>query len=472
MIRGNNSLKKIILLLVLALVMMTFPGCELEERDRLNGARETFELTVSISGEGDVIEPGLGSFTYDEGAIADLKAEPAQGWEFEEWLGAVGDPGEPETTILMDRDRDVTAVFKQDTSDDDGDNGDNGNDVEDPPFSGEIRAHFINVGQGDAILIKAVDNSSRRKLLIDAGQSWQGRDRVVPYLQDLGIETIHLAVATHPHADHIGGFQHIFDNFEVLKIVDSGYEHDTQTYRNYLADIEELGIELVLGRAGMKKELAPGLYFEILNPVEPLSGGIHYNNIVGQLRYDRVGFMLTGDIEAEGEGSILDRFADLENQILKVAHHGSSTSSTEEFLEAVNPEVAIIQAGLNNQYGHPHEETIERLLRREVEIYRTDHQGDIVVVSEGLNWLVNTDPYVPDDDDDDNGDNGDAEGKININTASYEELQEITGVGPVIAQNIIDYREKHGPFQKIEDIMNVSGIGEARFEAMKDEIIV
>ena len=205
--------------------------------------------------------------------------------------------------------------------------------------------------------------------------------------------------------------------------------------------------------------------------IESLSGGIHYNNIVGQLRYDRVGFMLTGDIEAEGEWAILERFKDLENQILKVAHHGSSTSSTEEFLEAVKPEVAVIQAGFNNQYGHPHDEVIDRFMSREIEIYRTDLQGDIVVVSDGLNWLVNTDPYLPDEDDD-KGDNGEAVSKININTACYEELQEITGVGPVIAQNIIDYREAYGPFQRIEDIMNVSGIGEARFEAMKDEITV
>ena len=290
-------------------------------------------------------------------------------------------------------------------------------------------------------------------------------------LQDLGIETIHLAVATHPHADHIGGFQHIFDNFEVLKIVDSGYDHDTKTYQDYIAAIEDRGVELILGRAGMKKELAPGLYFEVLNPVGPLNGGIHYNNIVGHIRYDSVGFMLTGDIEDQGEGAILDGFADLENQILKVAHHGSSTSSAEEFLEAVNPEVAIIQAGIDNRYGHPHDEVIERLLSREVEIYRTDLQGDIVVVSDGLNWLVNTDPYLPDEDED-KGDNGEAGSKININTATYEELQEITGVGPVIAQNIIDYREVHGPFQMIEDIMNVSGIGEARFEEMKNEITV
>ncbi len=465
--KGNNELKKFIFLLVLAMVILTVPGCEMDLGERLNGARETFQLTVSISGEGNVIEPGLGSFSYDEGATADLKVEAAPGWVFEKWLGAVRDPGEPETTILMDRDREVSAVFKQD---DDDDNGDNGNGEEDPVFSGEIRAHFIDVGQGDSILIKAVDDNGRRKMLIDAGQSWHGRDSVVPYLKNLGIETIHLAVATHPHADHIGGFQHVFDNFDVKKIVDSGYEHDTQTYRNYLAAIEDIGIELVLGRAGMKKELAPGLYFEILNPVEPLSGGIHYNNIVGQIRYQKVGFMLTGDIEGQGEKAILDRNSDLENQILKVAHHGSSTSSIEEFLKAVNPEVAIIQAGLNNQYGHPHDEVVERLLNRGIEIYRTDLQGDIVVVSDGLNWLVNTAPYVPDEDND-NGDN-DVGGKININTAGFEELQLITGVGPVIAQNIIDYRETHGPFQRIEDIMNVSGIGEARFEAMKDEITV
>lgn len=242
--------------------------------------------------------------------------------------------------------------------------------------------------------------------------------------------------------------------------------HTTATFEEYLTVIDEKDIKFIEGRAGMKKELAPELFFEILNPKEPLTDDLHLENIVGQLRYDQVGFLFTGDIEADGEEEIINRSYDIENQILKVAHHGSSTSTTSEFLDAVNPEIAVIQVGEDNRYGHPADEVINRLANAGVEIYRNDYQGDIVVTTDGTSYSVDEEPYDPEDREEDTAD------KININTADHETLQEITGVGPSIADNIIEYRDTYGNFSMIEEIKEVSGIGEARFEDMKEEITI
>ncbi len=332
-------------------------------------------------------------------------------------------------------------------------------------FTGELQAHYIDVGQGDCILIKAISEDERYKMLIDAGQEWMGRDEVVPYLESLEIETIHIAVATHPHADHIGGFIEIFDKFTVEKVIDSGYEHDTQTYQNYIDSIKQNEIRMVEGRSGMEKSLTEGLKFEIIHPYEPLTDDIHYENIVGQMRYNEIGFLFTGDLEQKGEAAILEKDYDIENEILKVGHHGSETSTTEKFLQAVEPEVSVIQVGTDNRYGHPAEKVINRLVEKDIEIYRTDYQGNIVISTDGENYEISEEPF-----DSDLDFTEEPEKLININTADNETLQEITGVGPAIAENIIDYREKYGSFQAIEEIKNVSGIGEARFEGMADEI--
>lgn len=332
-------------------------------------------------------------------------------------------------------------------------------------FAGELQVHYIDVGQGDSILIKALDDDSRHKMLIDAGQKWMGRDEVVPYLENLDIETIHMAVASHPHADHIGGFIEVFAAFEVEKIIASGYEHDTQTYQDYMEAIKKYKIEFVEGRAGMEKELTEGLNFEILHPVEPITEDIHYENIVGQMRYDDIGFIFTGDLEQRGERSILERGFNIENEVLKVGHHGSTTSTSQEFLNAVNPEVSVIQVGIDNRYGHPHEEIIHRLDDNNIEIYRTDFQDDIVITTNGENYEISEEAYGPELEKAET-----EEHKININTADHELLQDITGIGPAIAENIIEYRDKEGLFQDIEEIKNVSGIGEARFAEMEEEI--
>jgi len=324
-------------------------------------------------------------------------------------------------------------------------------------FDGQLHAYFIDVGQGDCILIKTIEDNNRSKMLIDAGQRWKSDD-VQKILNYLEIEKIDIVVGTHAHSDHIGGLIDIIDNYKIGKVLDSGVKHDTATYDDYINSINSNDVPLIEVRAGMKKELVEGVNFEILNPFEPLTTDLHKENIVGQLRYEDVGFMLTGDIEKNGEENILNEFENIKNNILKVAHHGSKTSTSKKFLNKVNPDIAIIQVGEDNQYGHPDSEVVNKLKEKNINIYRNDKDGDILVKTDGESYIVK--PFEK------------QEELININTANSEELQELHGVGEVTAQNIIEYRNDNDGFSKIEEIKNVDGIGEVTFDNIKDDITI
>jgi len=334
--------------------------------------------------------------------------------------------------------------------------------------AGEIRAHFIDVGQGDAILIKALNSEEdeRRKLLIDSGPNHAG-STVVGYLENLEIETIHMAIATHPHADHIGGFTDVLAAFELKKMIDPKVEHDTITYREYEEALAENEVEVIGARAGSVKELTEGVEIKILNPEEPGGRDPHRENVVARLSFGDTAFMFTGDAEIEVEEKIISRFEEVESELLKVGHHGSRTSTGQRFLEEVKPVMGVIQAGYDNRYGHPHEEVLHRLEEHGVDIYRTDLQGDLLFTSCGQEIIPD---QKPQDVDADGAPAAEKKTKINVNTAGYDELKEITGIGPAIAENIIAYREEHGPFSKPEELKNVSGIGPARLEDMLDEI--
>ncbi|RQD69400.1 MAG: MBL fold metallo-hydrolase, partial [Tindallia sp. MSAO_Bac2] len=156
----------------------------------------------------------------------------------------------------------------------------------------------------------------------------------------------------------------------------------------------------------------------------------------------------------------------LPSDILKVGHHGSRTSTSQEFLEVVSPSTAVIQVGEDNRYGHPHEEVLNRLALAGVDIYRTDISGTIVITSNGIGYQVDTDPYFHEPvDPDPDQDPDPAPTRVNINTASFEELQEIVHIGEARAQEIINLR----PFTSLDQLTQVTGIGPARLQDIKDE---
>ncbi len=340
------------------------------------------------------------------------------------------------------------------------------NDGNNQDFNETLRIHFIDVGQGDAVLIQNLKDN--KNMLIDGGDRWNRvADKLVSYLQDQDVKTVNTIVSTHPHADHIGGLPAVINNFDVEMIYDSGRVHTTKTYENYLNLIDKKNIPFQTPRRGEEIELG-NLVFEVRHPADEVSDySLNNASIVMRLEYHDVSFIFTGDIEYEAEMEILETDQSLAADVLKVSHHGSRTSTDEAFLQEVNPDIAVIQVGEDNRYGHPHNEILDRLEEYEIEIYRNDIHGDIVVSTDGKKILSQVqnegDPRAPPEDDKE---------KININTADSDELQELWGVGTATAENIIEYRNEYGVFSYFEEIKEVRGIGDSTFENIKNDIIL
>lgn len=253
----------------------------------------------------------------------------------------------------------------------------------------ELSVHFIDVGQGDAILI----HSAETTVLIDGGDRWNWvAETLIAYLLDQDVDTIDAVLSTHPHADHIGGLPAILNAFEVKQIYDSGKVHTTATYENYLSSILELGIPYKNPRRGDVLEVGD-LSLQVLHPTDDVEEySINNASIVVRLVYGEVSFLFTGDAEKEAEKELIESGMELHATILKVGHHGSNTSSTPEFLDTVQPEAAIIMCGIDNQFGHPHNRTIRELLIRNISIYCTAWHDTIVVFTDGVDFWIQTGP--------------------------------------------------------------------------------
>lgn len=251
---------------------------------------------------------------------------------------------------------------------------------------GLLRVYFLDVGQGDGIFIDFNGN----QILIDGGPDnkvLQELGRVMPFND----RSIDLVVLTHPDADHINGLIEVLERYEIANILENFLEkHDTPTYQKW----NELKTEAVVAQAkqGQIIDLGDGAYLEVLYPVNLASDQSKTNNnsIVAKLIYGENELLLTGDIEAKIERELVGRGIDIDADFLKVPHHGSKTSTTEEFLNVVAPEAAFIQVGQDNRYGHPHPTVLERLDNRDIKYYRTDIDGTVELVLDGLNYFVNT----------------------------------------------------------------------------------
>jgi competence protein ComEC len=251
---------------------------------------------------------------------------------------------------------------------------------------------FLDVGQGDSILIIF---PNQKTILIDGGEHDQS-DTILSLLKEYNIEKIDNVVATHPHADHIGGLLNIIQNVPIGKIYDTGQEHNTQTFENYLDLIESKRIPFNLARENNEiDDLDSKVDIKILNPPEPLFVGtgndINDNSIVLKLTYSNFSILFTGDIgEIPEERLVSNENIIKDIDILKVPHHGSKYSSTVEFLQTVNPQIAVISVGEDNRYGHPHLETLERLENQESikHIFRTDIDGTIILITDGSQYAM------------------------------------------------------------------------------------
>ncbi len=250
--------------------------------------------------------------------------------------------------------------------------------------SGKLAVHFINVGQGDSILLQLPD---RQTMLVDAGPNEAG-SAVVSYLQEQGVEKIDYLVATHPHADHIGGMDNVIQAFEIGKVYMPRVTTTTESFESVLRSLKAKGLKITPVKAGLTILDQNALKISFVAPCR--SGYEDLNNwsAVLKVRYGSTSFLLTGDAQAESEQEMLASGADLKADVLKVGHHGSYSSTTRAFLKAVSPKYAVISVGAGNDYGHPHRETLARLASAGVKVYRTDRDGTVMFVSDGKTLTV------------------------------------------------------------------------------------
>lgn len=256
-----------------------------------------------------------------------------------------------------------------------------------PLSSGELpqnglQVHFIDVGQGDSILIRQKDHS----MLVDAGENDQG-DVVVSYLKSQGIDQLDYVIGTHPHSDHIGGLDDVIQSFEVDRVFLPPIEHTTATFEEVLDAIEVKDLSLTLPQVGDVWELGEAS-FTILAPNKDYGDDLNNWSIGIRVEYGDNHFVLCGDAEAQAEADICANGLPLGADVLKAGHHGSSTSTSDLFLDQVAPSWVVIQCGKDNSYGHPHKETLEKLKGRGIGVLRTDLEGTLIAASDGeeISW--------------------------------------------------------------------------------------
>lgn len=250
--------------------------------------------------------------------------------------------------------------------------------------NGEFLLCFLDVGQADSILVSC----DGEHMLIDAGNNQDG-DTVVEYLRERKVESLRYAVGTHPHADHIGGLDTVLNTIKADTVLLPNKISNTATFEDVLDAIDAGGMSVTLAQAGDTYSLGSAS-FEVLSPGKDYGNELNNWSVVIRLTYKEHSFLFTGDAEKEAERDMLAAGYTLTADVLKVGHHGSSTSSSMEFLTAICPKIAIVQCGTDNDYGHPHAETINRLQKIGAQIFRTDLNGTIMITLEGDGLVVSS----------------------------------------------------------------------------------
>ena len=255
------------------------------------------------------------------------------------------------------------------------------NSNENNNVDGSLSVYFIDVGQGDCIYI----NQGEYNMLIDAGNNEDG-EKLVSYLKSLNVNGFDYVIGTHPHEDHIGGMDDIINNFEI----DNYYMPDklstTKTFEDVLDALDAKGLSYNVPKIDDEFKLGDATFKVIYSGDD--TNDINDSSIVLKMTYGDNTFLFTGDATSNVEEIILNK--DIKSDVLKVAHHGSSYSSTTEFLDKVDPKYAIISVGTNNSYNHPASITLQKLSNRDITVYRTDLDGTIIFTSDGTNLSVQT----------------------------------------------------------------------------------
>lgn len=240
-----------------------------------------------------------------------------------------------------------------------------------------LKIHFIDVGQADSILIQDGETG----MLIDAGNNADAKT-VVNYLKKQGIENLSYVVGTHPHEDHIGALDSVINSFDIEKVLLPNVTSNTNTYKDVLLAIKKKNLKVTVPKPGNTFTLGSSK-FTIFAPNSKEYEDLNDYSIVIKLTHGSKSFLLTGDAEKVSESEMLKKNYDLQADVLKIAHHGSQSSTSDKFLKAVSPQYAVISVGKDNKYGHPTQKTLNRLKARKIPVYRTDKNGTIVMTCDG-----------------------------------------------------------------------------------------
>lgn len=251
--------------------------------------------------------------------------------------------------------------------------------------NGTSKVHYIDVGQGSSILIQSDDKS----VLIDAGEAWAG-EKVTKYIKDLNIQKLDYVVATHPHSDHIGGLVKVMQNIKtdniILPEIPKKITPTTRVYEKFLKVISDKNINVIPASVGNKYELGQGIMY-VLGP-----NGVYDNlndmSVAIKFIYGNINFLSTGDMEKQAEVGLINSGYNLKSDVFALSHHGSKYGNIDSLLNKIDAKYYVAQCGYDNDYGHPHNEVIDRILKRNGIFLRNDLNGDIVFTTNGKDLTV------------------------------------------------------------------------------------
>ncbi|MGU8293568.1 ComEC/Rec2 family competence protein [Clostridium perfringens] len=247
------------------------------------------------------------------------------------------------------------------------------------PKDSELMISYMDVGQGDAAYIKVNGND----ILIDAGPRSNSKE-LLEQLKAKNIDDFELVIATHPHEDHIGGMVDVFKEYEVKAFYSPKITHTTKTYENLVKAVKDEGLKTKELKGGMVIDLGEGAKFEVFTPQKSEYEELNDYSPIMKLSFGDTSYLFTGDAEKLAEEEALAKYkTSLDSDVIKFSHHGSSSSSSNAFIEAVSPKYGIISCAKDNKYGHPHSETLDIIKKYNIKTFRTDTDGEIILTSDG-----------------------------------------------------------------------------------------
>ncbi len=249
-----------------------------------------------------------------------------------------------------------------------------------------LAVHFIDIGQGDSALLE----SKGEFALIDGGE-YSEKDKLISYLSSQGVDELEFIISTHPHSDHCGGLSEVIRNFNTKTLICPDVQTDSNVWEYVMDAADERGVAFKTPAPNDKYTLGSATITVFSPSANSIYSDLNNYSIVCKAEYGNTSFLMTGDAEKVVEKELLNSDFDLSADVLKCGHHGSSTSSSKDFVTAVNPSAAIISCGKDNDYGHPHTETLTTLKKQNIPVYRTDKDGTITVTSDGEQIYISTD---------------------------------------------------------------------------------